>query len=58
MAFAVDDFVLGPGSVTEVAALVGAKIETYDDAKVVRHLEFIRDSRNQDEVVAVILIDT
>ena len=53
-----DDFILGPGSITEVAALVETKIEEYEDAKVVRHLEFIRDSRNKDEVVAVLFIDT
>ncbi len=55
---AFDDFILGPGSVAEVAALVEAKIELYDTAKTVRFLEFINDSRNTDEVVAVLLIDT
>lgn len=54
----VDEHILGPGSVTEVAADVETKIETYDDTKVVRHLEFVQDSRNKGEVVAILIIDT
>lgn len=56
-AYAVDDFVLGPGSAVEVAALIEAKLETYDEAKTIHHLWMIQDSRNKDEVVAVLVID-
>ena len=55
--YAVDDHVLGPGSVPEVAALVEAKLETYDDAKTIHYLRMHQDSRNKDEIVAVLIID-
>jgi hypothetical protein len=54
--YAVDDHVLGPGSVAEVAALIEAKLESYDDAKTIWHLWMVQDSRNKGEVVAVLVI--
>ena len=56
-AYAVDDHVLGPGSVTELAALIETKLETIADSKTIRHLKLVRDSRNKDELVAVLIID-
>jgi hypothetical protein len=54
--WAVSDFVYGPGSATEVAALVEAKLEAVDDAKTIHCLQFLQDSRNKDEVVAVLIV--
>ena len=55
--FAVDDLLLGPGSVAEVAALIESTLEGYDDTKVIHYLELLRDARNKDLVVAALIID-
>ena len=52
----VSDFVYGPGSAEEVAALVEAKLELVDAAKTIHCLQFLQDSRNKDEVVAVLIV--
>lgn len=56
-AYAVDDYVLGPGSVEEVSDLIESTLEGIDDSKTIRYLDIVQDSRNKDEVVAVLIID-
>lgn len=55
--YAIDDHVVGPGSVEEVAADLETLLETIDDSKTIHSIDFLQDSRNKDEVVAVLIID-
>ena len=55
--YAVDDHVFGPGSAEEVAADVETTLETIDDSKTIHLLQFLQDSRNKDEIVAILIVD-
>lgn len=55
----IDNFVYGPGSAVEVAALVETKLETLDSTNnPIYLLQVLEDSRSKDEVVAVLVYGT